>query len=93
MRTRQQFGSAAYRMHARDARDSANEMAEGRNQIMMLEIADVYSRMADDRARFEEAEDRADAEAQIQVRWLSALGDRINRSLRLRQNRTSCPEN
>ena len=59
-------------------------MADGRDKEMMLEIAGVYSQMADDRARFEEAEDRANAEAQAQVRWLSSLGARINRSIGLK---------
>jgi hypothetical protein len=63
-------------------------MADGRDKDMMLEIADVYGQMADDRARFEEAEDRATAEAQAQVRWLSSLGDRINRSLGLMRARS-----
>jgi hypothetical protein len=88
MRTRQQYGSAVYRARARQALSSAAEMAEGRDKDMMLEIAEVYRQMADDRARFEEAEDRANAEALAQARWLSSLGDRINRSLGLVRART-----
>jgi len=88
-RTRQQYGSAVYFRRAREARASAAEMAEGRNKVMMLEIADVYIQMADDRARFEKAEDLVYTEAQIEIRWLSALGDRINRSIELMRARSS----
>jgi hypothetical protein len=87
MRTMQQYGSAVYRVRAREARASASEMAEDCNKVMILEIADVYSQMADDRARFEEAEDRASAETE--VRWLSSLGARINRIIGLKRIRLS----
>ena len=87
MRARQQYGSAVYFRRAREARASAAKMDEGRNRAMMLEIADVYAHMADDRARFEEAEDLVNTEAQVQIRWLSALGDRINRSIGLMRAR------
>ena len=85
MRTRQQYGSQTYRLRANDACASADEMPEGRDKVMMLEIAAVYSQMAVDRARFEDAEDRAAADAQVQVRWLTAVGERINRSFRLKR--------